>query len=215
MASARFSVLDPVPLRKIERHTRVCCKSSKYWSTVFAISDPHKGIARQRRNISGAIDEEIAIIVDPHAFPGKWLRRGSFDLLSTLLELAAVAGAGDDAQLLLPRREASEVSADSAEREVAFLRVDDVDAVVDVERDRVEGVAIRLAGIHHGGRLVKHIRLEILIRKCRGPDSSDAQRPNPKLGKELTTVEFVAQRTFLFLSHKCLPKSNLDFLLVP
>jgi hypothetical protein len=29
MASARFSVLVPVPLRKIERHTRVPRKSSK------------------------------------------------------------------------------------------------------------------------------------------------------------------------------------------
>ena len=38
MASARFSVLEPVPLRKIERHTRVPRKSSKYWSTVFAIA---------------------------------------------------------------------------------------------------------------------------------------------------------------------------------
>jgi hypothetical protein len=38
MANARFSVLDPVPLRKMERHTRVSRKSSKYWSTVFAIA---------------------------------------------------------------------------------------------------------------------------------------------------------------------------------
>ena len=30
IASARFSVLDPVPLRKMERHTRVPRKSSKY-----------------------------------------------------------------------------------------------------------------------------------------------------------------------------------------
>src|SRR5579864_7125740 len=38
IASARFSVLDPVPLRKIDRHTRLACNSSKCWSIVFAIS---------------------------------------------------------------------------------------------------------------------------------------------------------------------------------
>src|SRR5215471_21223719 len=102
MARARFSVLDPVPLRKTERHTRVCCNSSKYWSTVLdepvfvmsevAISDPHEGIARQRGNVGRTIDEQISVIVYPDTFPRKRLWRRSFDLLSTLLEFAAVAG---------------------------------------------------------------------------------------------------------------------------
>ena len=38
MASARFSVLEPVPLRKMERQTRVPRKSSKCCSIVFAIA---------------------------------------------------------------------------------------------------------------------------------------------------------------------------------
>src|SRR5215469_8818667 len=120
MASARFSVLDPLPLRKIDRQTRVCRSSSKYWSivleeTVFAISDPHEGIARQCGNVGGAIDEQIAVVVEPDSFPGKRLGRRSFDLFPARFELAAVAGTGNDAQLLLPRGEASQVRADRAQ----------------------------------------------------------------------------------------------------
>src|SRR5437660_11529188 len=115
MTNARFSVLDPGPLRKIERHKRVCCKSSKYWSTVFAISDPHEGIARQRRNIRRAIDQQIAVVIDPHALPRKRLGCRTFDLLSALLKLAAMARTGDYAQFLLPRRQAAKVGAHCAD----------------------------------------------------------------------------------------------------
>src|SRR5438046_10335108 len=111
MTSARFRVLDPGPLRKIERHKRVCCKSSKYWSTAFAISDPHEGIARQCRNIGRTIYQQIVVVVDPNELPGKRLGRRSFDLLPTLLEFAAMTWTRDDAQLLLPRRQATEVGA--------------------------------------------------------------------------------------------------------
>src|SRR5579864_3783923 len=121
MASARFSVLDPLPLRKIDRQTRVCCNSSKYWSTVFAISDPHEGIPRQWRNVGGAIDQQIAVIVEPYAFPRQRPRRRTLDLFSALLELAAVARAGDDAQFLLPCRQTSQMRADRADSKVAFL----------------------------------------------------------------------------------------------
>src|SRR5947209_19824036 len=109
MTSALFRVLDPGPLRKTERHKRVCCKSSKYWSTVFAISDPHEGIARQRRNIRRAIDQQIAVVIDPHALPRKRLGCRTFDLLSTLLKFAAMARTGDDSQFLLPGRKAAKV----------------------------------------------------------------------------------------------------------
>src|SRR3974390_233214 len=95
MASARFRVLDPVPLRKIERQTRVPCSSSKYWSRVLAISDPHERIPRQRWHVGGAVHEEIAVIVQPDALPGQRLRCRSFDLLSVPLELAAMARAGN------------------------------------------------------------------------------------------------------------------------
>src|SRR5579863_9413715 len=75
MASARLSVLDPLPLRKIERHTRVPRNSSKYWSAVFAMQiflclDPHKRIPRQRRNVGRAVHQQIAVVVDPDALPG-------------------------------------------------------------------------------------------------------------------------------------------------
>src|SRR4051794_23181410 len=125
MARARLSVLNPVPLRKIERQTRVCCSSSKYWSTVFAMSDPHKGIARERRHVCRTIHQQIAVVVDPHALPGKRLGRRPFDLFSVRLKLAAVAGAGDDSQFLFPRGQATQVRAYSAQREVPLLRVDD------------------------------------------------------------------------------------------
>src|SRR4029077_5278901 len=115
MASARFSVLDPVPLRKIDRQTRVCCNSSKYWSTVFAISDPHEGIPRQWRNVGGAIDQQIAVIVEPNALPWQRLGRRTFDLLSALLELAPVTGPRDDPQFLFPSRQASQMCADRAQ----------------------------------------------------------------------------------------------------
>src|SRR4249920_520566 len=115
MASARFSVLDPVPLRKIDRQTRVCCSSSKYWSTVFAISDPHEGIPRQWRNVGGASDQQIAVIVKPYAFPRQRLGCWAFDLLPVLLELAAVARAGNDSQLRLPCRQTSQMRADRAD----------------------------------------------------------------------------------------------------
>src|ERR1700745_2493461 len=102
MARARFKVLSPVPLRKMERQTRVCCNSPKYWSTVFAMSDPHEGIPRHRRNVGRAIDHQIAIVIQPGTFPRERLRSRPFDLLPVLLELAAVARACNDAQLLLP-----------------------------------------------------------------------------------------------------------------
>ena len=44
------------------------------------------------------------------------------------LELAAVARAGDDAQLRIPRGQAAEVRANRAEREIAFLGVNQIDA---------------------------------------------------------------------------------------
>src|SRR5579864_2442938 len=111
MTSARFSVLDPGPLRKIERHKRVCCRSSKYWSTIFGISNPHEGIARQWWNVGRAIDQQIAVVIDPNALPRKRLGRRTFDLLSILIEFAAMAGARDDAKLLFPRRQTTQVGA--------------------------------------------------------------------------------------------------------
>src|ERR1700756_657844 len=185
MASARFSVLDPVPLRKIDRQTRVCCNSSKYSSAVFAISDPHEGIPRQWRNVGGAIDQQIAVIVEPNALPRQWLGCRTLDLFSALLELAAVAGARDDSQFLFPGGQASEVGAHRAQREIAFLGMDDVDPVIDIERHRVERIAVRFTRVDHWRGLVEDIRVQVLIRERGGPDSGNAQRPQPELGEKL------------------------------
>src|SRR5208282_3145711 len=45
-----FSVLEPVPLRKIERHTRVPRNSSKCWSSVFAMAQT---LTKESRCIGG------------------------------------------------------------------------------------------------------------------------------------------------------------------
>jgi hypothetical protein len=70
--------------------------------------------------------------------------------------------------------------------------MDDVDAVVHIERHRVERIAIGLARIHHRRRLVKHIRLEILIRERGSTHRSNAQRSQPELGEKLTPAEIVS-----------------------
>ena len=88
---------------------------------VFDISDPHEGIPRQWRNVGGTIDQQIAVIVEPNALPRQRLGRRAFDLFPALLEFAAVARAGDDAQFLLPCRQTSQMRADRADRKVAFL----------------------------------------------------------------------------------------------
>src|SRR5215471_13878289 len=115
IASARFSVLDPVPLRKIDRQTRVPRRSSKYWSTVFAMSDPHERIPCQRRNISRAIDEQIAVIIQPDPLPGKRFGCRAFDLPAILFKLAPVTGTGNHVELRFPRRQAAEVRAHGAQ----------------------------------------------------------------------------------------------------
>src|SRR5579863_1160193 len=107
MARARFRVLAPVPLRKIERHTRVSRTSLKYWSTVFAISDPHEGIPCHRRDVGRAIHQQIAIVIEPDPLPGQRPGCWAFDFRAVLLELAAVAGAGNHVLFRLPRREAA------------------------------------------------------------------------------------------------------------
>src|SRR5581483_6643615 len=114
MARARFSVLDPAPLRKIDRHTRVSRRWSKYWSTVFAMSDPHEGIPRQRRYVGRTIYQQIAIVVQPDPFPRQRLGRRTLDLLSACFELAAVTGTGNHVELRLPRRQAAQVRAHRA-----------------------------------------------------------------------------------------------------
>jgi hypothetical protein len=114
-------------------------------------------------------------------FHGSGLGAGTFDLLSVSLKFAAVAGTGNQVQFRLPRREAAEMRAHRAQREVAFLRMNDVDARVHIERDRIERIAVGLAGVDHGRRLVEHIRLEELIGERGRAGSGDVSDPKPSL----------------------------------
>src|SRR6185312_1196949 len=81
-----------------------------------------------RGNFGGAVDHQVAVIVDPHLFPRQRLRRRAFNLVAGLViafavhvDLAAMARARNDAELLLPRCHASEVCADGLQRKEAFL----------------------------------------------------------------------------------------------
>ena len=89
-------------------------------------------------NVGGAIDHQVAVVADPGLEPWQRLGRGAFNLLAGALEFAAVAGAGDDAQVLVPRGQAAQVGAYRVEREVALIGANQVDSGVDVHGDRVQ-----------------------------------------------------------------------------
>src|SRR5579864_8050580 len=59
MASARCRLLDPDPLRKMERHTRVSRRLARCASREFAMSDPNEFLALQR---SGAVYQQVPLI---------------------------------------------------------------------------------------------------------------------------------------------------------
>ena len=167
------------------------------WSG-FALLDPYEGIPRQGRNVSEAVHQQIAIVVQPDTFPRQRSGCRAFDLVARLVailgvnvELASVAGASDDPQLWLPGRKTSEMRAHRTQREVALLGVNDVDSRVRVKRDRVQRIAVRVAFIDHGRRLVEYVRLEILIGERDRAGSGDAQRAQSESEEELTAVQIV------------------------
>ena len=77
------------------------------------------------------------------------------------------------------------MGAHCAQREIALLRVDDVNAVVHIQRDRVQWVAVRLAGVDHWRRFVQDVGFEVLIGKRGRADCRDAQRAQTEPGEEL------------------------------
>ena len=100
MASARWSVLEPVPLRKTDRHTLLPRTLSIIWSVVH-------GHAHILRNCSGGMSVERSTIRSPSSLTqvlsqGSGLGAGPSIFSSGALEFTAVAGARDDAQVLVP-----------------------------------------------------------------------------------------------------------------
>src|ERR1035438_9827165 len=102
-----------------------------------------------------------------------------------------MARAGNDAQFRLPCREAPQMRAHGAEREVAFLRVNDVDSRVHIKRDGIERIPVGLASIDYGRGFVQHIRLEELICERSCASSRYPERAQAKFRKELPAVDRV------------------------
>src|SRR5208337_1422150 len=75
-----------------------------------------------------------------------------------------------------------------AEREITFLRMNDVDARVHIERDGIERIAVWLARVDHGRRFVQHIRVEELISESCGSGHGDAERSQAEFQKKLAAI---------------------------
>src|SRR5271168_268192 len=114
------------------------CRSSRTWS------DPQ---VLQGWDVGGAIDHELAIIIDPGLEPRQRLRRRAFDLLAGAFEFAAVTRAGDDAKIFVPGGETAEVGAYRVEREEAFLGANQVDARLDIHGYRVHSKVVGLTHV--------------------------------------------------------------------
>ena len=140
---------------------------------------------------------------DPGAMPWQRFRRGPFEFFaaSFFLELAAVAGTRNDAQLGFPCGQATEMSAHSAQRKKAFLRMNDVDAGINIERDRIHGKALGLAGIDDRARArIAHSaretdRRKLWSRRLRYPGSRARASQKTDAGRRVP-----GQRFFSFLS---------------
>src|ERR1019366_7775631 len=178
---------------------------------VLSKSDPHEGIPRQRWHVGGAIDQKIAVVIEPDALPRKRLGRRPRNLLAVLVELAAMTGTRDQVQLRLPRGHAAQVRAHGAERKVALVRVDDVNAGIDVDGDAAERIAVGLARVDHGRRFVENIGFEILICDRRRSRGGDAQRAESEFREKLAAVDCVVCK-FVVVCHVSLVPSLRDLL---
>ena len=96
----RCRLLDPDPLRKMDRQTRVSRRFSRCASKEFAILDPYVFLALQR---SGTVDQKVPLIADRRAQPDQRARRRPLDFGPIPREFAAVAGAGNDTEIGVPR----------------------------------------------------------------------------------------------------------------
>ncbi len=95
------------------------------------------------RMVDRTVDHQIAFVAEPGLQPRQRLGRRTFDLLPVAFELAAVARAGDDAQLRLPRGQAAEMSADRTQGEKTFLGVDQINSGVHVQGDGIQRDSFR------------------------------------------------------------------------
>src|SRR5512143_1016023 len=117
MASARCRLLDPVPLRKMERQTRVSRRFASCSSREFAMSDPYEFLALQR---SRTVHQEVALVIARSLQPDQRARRWPRDFRPIPREFAAMARASNDAQLGIPCCQTAQVGADRGHRVDAF-----------------------------------------------------------------------------------------------
>ena len=140
-------------------------------------------------DVGRAIDHEIAFVADPGFEPGQRFGSGALDFFSVAFEFAAVAGAGDDAEFLVPCGEAAEVGADGVEGEEALGCADEVDACVGIEGDGVYGEVFRFTDVDDGRGLVEDVGGEELVGEACGADGGDAEGAETYLGEEGAAVD--------------------------
>ena len=127
MASARCSVLLPVPLRNTDRHTRL----SRNCSTIWSVLDGHAQILRilQWWDVGGAIDHQVAIIAHPGPEPRQGLGAGPSIFTPVRVNSLPWQGHLMMPKLLVPCGQAAQVGAHGAQRKEAFFRAHQVDCL--------------------------------------------------------------------------------------
>src|SRR5207245_2540151 len=123
----------------------------------------------------GAVHHQVALVANPGPQPGQWLGRGALNCFTFTLELAAMTRTGNDAQLGLPYGQTSQMGADRAQCEEPFVGVDEVYAGVDIQGDRIHGIAVRPARIDNRRWLEEHVWRQELIGEYRCSGRGDAQ----------------------------------------
>src|SRR5487761_2180784 len=152
-ASDRRRLLSPVPERNTDRQTSVFRMSGRSSRNLIMLNPDELF----RGDLLGTVDLKIAIVVDPGFQPWQRLGRRTVESDPVDMELAAMAWAGDDAELRFPRGEASQMRADGRQRVNPLLLVHDVDPSLQIRRYRIGRVAVRIARVDDRGRLVQSI----------------------------------------------------------
>ena len=152
----------PVPPRKTERQTRVSRNSSKYRLKVVLMLKPSR---TQRTNLFRAIDDQFALVTQRHpaareaaSEQGPRFFRPVFCRRLKTANLLPWQG-----QAMMPRSGFHAVRHPRCVH-TAFnaknpsCAVNDKNAGVDIQRDRIELIALRLAHVDHRRWLVQNIR---------------------------------------------------------
>ena len=140
-------------------------------------------------DVGGAIDHEIAFVADPGFEPGQRFGCWALDFFSVASKFAAVAGAGDDAEFLVPCGETAEVGADGVEGEEALGGAHEIDTGGGVEGDRVDGEVFWFADVDDGRRLVEDVGGQELVSEAGSTDGCDAEGAETYLGEEGAAVD--------------------------